>query len=44
MNGRDGSQAMTDAGSARSQIADVSAPVPHPTSSQWAARIDATNR
>jgi hypothetical protein len=31
---RDGSQATTDVGAARSQTAAVSAPVPHPTSSQ----------
>jgi hypothetical protein len=34
MNGADVSQAMTDAGSQRLQMVDMSAPVPHPTSSQ----------
>ena len=48
MNGPDGSQATTDAGSQRSQMVDVSAPVPHPTSSQLAegfgAAIDKYSR
>src|SRR6476619_7525602 len=36
MNADEGSQATTEAGLQRSQIADVSAPVPQPTSSQFA--------
>src|SRR5262245_6227258 len=36
MNGPDGSQATTEAGSQRSQMVEVSAPVPQPTSSQLA--------
>src|SRR6185295_15700221 len=36
MNDSDGSQATTEAGSQSSQMADVSAPVPQPTSSQLA--------
>ena len=39
MNGSDGSQATTEAGSQRSQMVDVRAPVPHPTSSHVAERI-----
>jgi len=33
--GADASLATTDAGSRSAQIAEVSEPVPHPTSSQW---------
>src|SRR6187399_3303085 len=43
MNGADGSQATIDAGSPRSQIADVSAPVPHPTSSQLMEGLGASH-
>src|SRR4029453_3784015 len=39
MNGSDGSQATTDAGSQTSQMADVSAPAPQPPSSQLAAGV-----